>query len=455
MSQSRHRSSSNERGRSSAGRDTNSNDSHALRCRVFVGNLSNDNTSKTEIEEIFEKFGEVASCSLHNNYGFVQYYNDKDADLAVTEMHGKVLYGKRIDVNLAGLRRKPQSKDQYEGAPPKEDVVPADMLKIVPRPPRNRDRSPIKGEREQPYGRPAGSFERNAYDSYQRPQANRPIEYPGEHRMEPYGTFDRRDDMNSPYVRDYRDVGYRQNLDDSRPMRQQLRPAVDCEIVSLSKEETRYAEEVESRLRSIGLVCNIGFPPSELPILELMDRIARTGTLYAVVVTSQNAQHRSCTLNILHGTRQEHRNMPLDDALSFMARNFDSYLRSPRDPVCAPAYLPRDNARPAAQQNPTSSYASSEKQMSDNEIEAMITKLKKEKEDREAANPKPPSDHGRHAELGSQLREEQPLAAGNSYSYNNYAPPPAQGQNSNGAATTLPSSEGYFQQQNYEQPLYR
>jgi len=61
---------------------------------------------------------------------------------------------------------------------------------------------------------------------------------------------------------------------------------------------------VESRLRSIGLVCNIGYPPPELSTVEVVDRIGRCGTLYAVIVGSQNALHRSCTLNILYGSRQ-------------------------------------------------------------------------------------------------------------------------------------------------------
>lgn len=67
---------------------------------------------------------------------------------------------------------------------------------------------------------------------------------------------------------------------------------------------SRYAEEVEARLRSIGLVCNIGYPPIDLPVAEVIDRITRAGTLYVIVVSAQNAIHRSCTLNILHGARQ-------------------------------------------------------------------------------------------------------------------------------------------------------
>jgi len=470
MSETRDRSSSRDRGRGSAGRDTNSNDSHALRCRVFIGNLATDKTNKAEVEEIFEKFGGVASCSLHNNFGFIQYHEDKDADRAVEEMHGKTLFGKRIDVNLAGLRRKPQSKDQYEGAPPKEAVVPPDMLKNSGRPPRPRDRSPLRGDREVPYGRP-GNYDNASYDAYNRPHGNRPLEYPGSRRMDPYGVYDNRDNS-SPYMNDYRDAPYRRPMDDPRPPIQRLRPAIDCEIVSLSKEETRYAEEVESRIRSIGLVCNIGFPPSDLPILELMDRIARTGTLYAVVVTSQNAQHRSCTLYKLHGpTREEHRNMPLDDALSFVARNFDSYLRSLRDPRSAPvatSYVPQRDSIPRVPpapaqvptpQNPVTSYPS-EKQMSTEQIEAMIEKLRREKEEREAAAKPPQSeqspavDKDRQQEVSGQVQSEPAPAVSSNYSsYSNFLPPQVQ---NNGAPTGAPS-EGYYQQpQQYEQqPLYR
>ena len=67
---------------------------------------------------------------------------------------------------------------------------------------------------------------------------------------------------------------------------------------------SRYAEDVENRLRIIGLVCNIGYPPPELSTIEVVDRIARCGTLYAIVVSSQNVTHQSCTLNVLFGTRQ-------------------------------------------------------------------------------------------------------------------------------------------------------
>ena len=121
-------------GRTIAGRDTNSNDPKSLRCRLFIGNLATDKTTKVEVEEIFSKFGELASLSLHNNFGFVQFIRPEDADKAVEEMHGTQLFGKRIDVNLAGERRKLQVRN-----PPVDD----DFASRAPR----RDRSPHRSDR--------------------------------------------------------------------------------------------------------------------------------------------------------------------------------------------------------------------------------------------------------------------------------------------------------------------
>merc|ERR1712224_1048038 len=110
------------------------------------------------------------------------------------------------------------------------------------------------------------------------------------------------------------------------------RPAIDCEVVGLSKEESRYAEEVESRLRAIGLTCNIGYPAPQVPVNQIIDRIIQSGTLYAVILQVSNAKHRSLTLQVLHGVRQEHRNMPIEDAIAFVARNFNAYLKGINEP---------------------------------------------------------------------------------------------------------------------------
>jgi len=394
-----------------AGRDTNSNNASSLRCRVFVGNLATDKVTKQEVEDLFSKFGRVASISLHNNFGFVQFDKENAADEAVLEMHGTTLHEKRIDVNLAGVRRKPQSKDKFEGAPKVDEVVPPTMLNSGAPAKRMRSRSPHRPpprslspmsryeelyKRDDPYGRDRygrGFFEDGP--TYDQPPRR-------EYAPDPYH-LDRREEAFAPTRYDYAPPAedYYRRPPPPEVRQRPVRPEVDCEILSVSKEESRYADEVESRLRSIGLACNIGYPREDVPLVEALDHVARCGTLYAVVVSDQNAQHRSCTLNILHGPRQEHRNMPLDDALSFVARNFDAYLRVLREPVAPyrappPAHVyPRDEyarvARPThseAAMKPLETdvvkKAADEKKLSTDELNAMIEKLKREKEARES-----------------------------------------------------------------------
>lgn len=58
-----------------------------------------------------------------------------------------------------------------------------------------------------------------------------------------------------------------------------------------------------------------------------MANIASRGCLYAIVIAPDNLEMRSVTLNILYGQPAEHRNMPLDDAIEFMFKNFQQLIR--------------------------------------------------------------------------------------------------------------------------------
>lgn len=75
--------------------ETNRNDERSIRCRVFIGNLPAEMRSK-ELEDTFSQYGCVAGISVHNNYGFVQFEDDKSADAAVAKENGQVYYGKRV-----------------------------------------------------------------------------------------------------------------------------------------------------------------------------------------------------------------------------------------------------------------------------------------------------------------------------------------------------------------------
>eukprot|EP00057_Strongylocentrotus_purpuratus_P026803 XP_011681277.1 PREDICTED: nuclear receptor coactivator 5 isoform X2 [Strongylocentrotus purpuratus] len=106
---------------------------------------------------------------------------------------------------------------------------------------------------------------------------------------------------------------------------------VDCEILVLNKQQRGYAEMVERRLKTLGISTDMMFVNPEASITAVLDGATRNGALYAVMVSSQHEVHRSLTLNILHGTPQEHRNMPLEDAMNLVTRNYDRYILELRE----------------------------------------------------------------------------------------------------------------------------
>ncbi|XP_017887600.1 homeobox protein 2-like isoform X2 [Ceratina calcarata] len=104
----------------------------------------------------------------------------------------------------------------------------------------------------------------------------------------------------------------------------------DCEIIVVNKSLTEYAESIEMRLKKIGLTVDLLFPNEDVLLSRVLGNIASRGCLYAVVVTPVNQEHHSLTLNILHGLPQEHRNMPVDDAINLMSRDFTTYKAGAR-----------------------------------------------------------------------------------------------------------------------------
>jgi Anticodon binding domain len=101
----------------------------------------------------------------------------------------------------------------------------------------------------------------------------------------------------------------------------------DVEIIVVSKLITQYAEAIEAHLKRQGLSVDLLFPNDDVPIGKVLANISSRGTLYAILVTPQNAEMQSITVNILYGQPAEHRNMPVDDALTFIVKNFQEKKR--------------------------------------------------------------------------------------------------------------------------------
>ncbi|XP_055911423.1 nuclear receptor coactivator 5 [Eupeodes corollae] len=96
----------------------------------------------------------------------------------------------------------------------------------------------------------------------------------------------------------------------------------DCEIIVVDRQNTAYAEYIEGRLKTLNLQVDVLFPNEEVSLGKVLANISSRGCMYAILVTPQNEELRSITVNILYGIPAEHRNMPVDDAITLIADDF-------------------------------------------------------------------------------------------------------------------------------------
>jgi len=89
----------------------------------------------------------------------------------------------------------------------------------------------------------------------------------------------------------------------------------------------RYAEEIEKKLQMLGIRVDLLFPNENIPINKVLANIQNRGCLYAVLILPQNYHHDSLTLTILYGDAIEHRNIPTEDAIKLIYKDFVNKTR--------------------------------------------------------------------------------------------------------------------------------
>ncbi|XP_075952892.1 nuclear receptor coactivator 5 isoform X3 [Anarhichas minor] len=118
---------------------------------------------------------------------------------------------------------------------------------------------------------------------------------------------------------------YRQYYEELQRRYDTDRP-VDCSVIVVNKAQNReYAETVGRKVRDLGMVVDLIFLNTEVSLTQALEDVGRARTPFAIIITQQHQVHRSCTVNILFGTPQEHRNMPMQDAMMLVAHNYDTY----------------------------------------------------------------------------------------------------------------------------------
>ncbi|XP_018027197.1 nuclear receptor coactivator 5 isoform X2 [Hyalella azteca] len=323
-------------------------DPRTLDARIFIGSLVPEVTQEM-LKSYFSKYGDVKGVMItKRKFGFVQFSSEHESAKCLADGPNVLIDGHRIDVKPAKIR--------YGGPGGGDDDGPRDGGR------RGRDRPMRGGGRGGGDAPPARrqDFEDGRrdsyYDSYYKSEAGndrRAGSAPGRERPASYAS-DYPDYYREYYDRYYRDpapaglapreypaatpaayppagpgaaapgaaLPVLDPLDPGRPN--------DCEIVVPDKMQRAYAESIEVELKRCGLLVDILFPPGDVSSSRVLADLAGRRCLYAVFVTPENEKHRSLTLNILHGTPQEHRNMPVDDALVLVQRDFEAYVRLAR-----------------------------------------------------------------------------------------------------------------------------
>ncbi|CAH2302486.1 Nuclear receptor coactivator 5 [Pelobates cultripes] len=166
-------------------------------------------------------------------------------------------------------------------------------------------------------------------DKYRQDELYRKKEDAFDRFRDPLDRFPREEDRLKREDR-RREELYRQYFDEIQRRVDSERP-VDCSVIVVNKQSKEYAESVGRKVRDLGMMVDLIFLNTEVSLTQALEDVTRGGSPFAIVITQQHQVHRSCTVNILFGTPQEHRNMPLADAMVLVARNHERFKSEARD----------------------------------------------------------------------------------------------------------------------------
>ncbi|XP_067314878.1 nuclear receptor coactivator 5 isoform X4 [Pseudorasbora parva] len=222
-------------------------------------------------------------------------------------VHGRESRDHRESREMRGDSREPRA------GPPREHESRA--------PAEDRYRGSESREKDPSYSREEGydRYYRGDYDYYRKKDEP----YPERFREPWNGRRESEDERVRPEERRRNEL-YRQYYEELQRRYDAERP-VDCSVIVVNKLQKEYAETVGRKVRDLGMVVDLIFLNTEVSLTQALEDVSRARTPFAIIITQQHQVHRSCTVNILFGTPQEHRNMPMQDAMVLVAHNFESF----------------------------------------------------------------------------------------------------------------------------------
>ncbi|XP_029641667.1 uncharacterized protein LOC115216451 isoform X2 [Octopus sinensis] len=307
--------------------------------RIYVGNLP-PNLHSSVLREKFGKYGKITSIESYHNCAFIQFEKEEDAKAAISAEMFCMIKGQIINVNLAVESQSSDSSGRNErfNMRDKEPWGNPGMP--------NRDRSPLREpfNRAGPSGKNGAEMEnREFFDNSNKwngpPNINQRLQQqpPAQQQQQP----PQQGPMGNQYYDEYRDNRSREANNWTRPPFNDnppysnnappQRPTFDASLLITSPQLRDYADHLKRRLENFNMSAEICVIPEDSPQMNFVEEKARQGVLYVIIICPQNEVYNSLTLHIFPGTPQEHRNMPLADAMNLVARNFERYLQQMKE----------------------------------------------------------------------------------------------------------------------------
>ncbi|CAF4647719.1 unnamed protein product, partial [Rotaria sp. Silwood2] len=149
---------------------------------------------------------------------------------------------------------------------------------------------------------------------------------------------------------------------------------VDCQIIIVNNRQRVYAEEIESRLCSHGLVTSIILLREDYTLTEAIENASRLQCLYGIIAMPMHEERHTASFHILYGQTEEHRNLTLDDGIHIIITNFISYKERFRNEEIN-SYNENNDSIGYSEINPAYEYPRQSNNLTEEEINPPILNL--------------------------------------------------------------------------------
>nr|CAH8861075.1 unnamed protein product [Trichobilharzia regenti] len=303
--------------------------SSCLAGKVLIEDLPKRSISNHEIEKWLKKYGNISEIVVYSRCLVVQFDSDIEAAGAVQCENGALLFGTKVSVkhmeasDLKALRRAGPPIDRFPSHSQRHSGSTSDRD-------RDKERGRISSRRDQ------------FRDRSRTPDTKRPRDVsPRRHSRSPVKS---RNDRRTVHPLNWlSEVAERDNkLNGSSllgsaavPIEKPVvkSPPYLVAIITVQHYLVPYAEIIEQRITKT-LNPSGGPPITHIVVLLSADHLqpcladlTKDGVPFAITCTMPNKSHNSCSLRILYTpTQHEHRNMPLDGAMSLLHREYTAYM---------------------------------------------------------------------------------------------------------------------------------